>query len=88
LKYKLFSLPQKTLIFAKNAYLCVAILKITDMAIPIKRAPVLRGKAAREFHERWEQMLIRESQISDEERARRAESLRETREFLAKQNFM
>ena len=23
------------------------------MAIPIKSAPVLEGKAAREFHERW-----------------------------------
>jgi hypothetical protein len=58
------------------------------MAIPIKRAPVLRGKAARDFYKSWEQMMIRESQISDEERARRAESLRETREFLAKQKFM
>ncbi|GHV51879.1 hypothetical protein FACS1894181_14400 [Bacteroidia bacterium] len=58
------------------------------MALAIKRAPVLRGKAAQDFYKSWEQMMIRESQISDEERARRAESLRETREFLAKQKFM
>ncbi|MDR1898133.1 MAG: hypothetical protein LBR10_15240 [Prevotellaceae bacterium] len=37
------------------------------MALPIKRAPVLRGKAARDFYKSWEQMIIRESQISDEE---------------------
>ncbi|MDR1895278.1 MAG: hypothetical protein LBR10_00625 [Prevotellaceae bacterium] len=58
------------------------------MALPIRRSPVLRGKAAREFHERWEQMLIRESQISDEERARRAEESRKWKEYFSKQKLM
>jgi hypothetical protein len=58
------------------------------MAIPIKRAPVLRGKAARDFYKSWEEMIIRESQISDEERARRAESIQRTREYLAKHKFL
>jgi hypothetical protein len=67
---------------------CAVILKIIDMALPIKRAPVLRGKAAREFHERWEQMLIRESRISDEERARRAEESRKWKEYFSKHKFL
>jgi hypothetical protein len=58
------------------------------MALPIKRAPVLRGKAARDFYKSWEQMIIRENQISDEERARRVEGIEKTREYLAKQKFM
>jgi hypothetical protein len=33
-------------------------------------------------------MMIRESQISDEERARRAESIQRTREYLAKHKFL
>jgi hypothetical protein len=58
------------------------------MAIPIKRAPVLRGKAARDFYKSWEEMMIRESQISDEERARREKESREWKEYFSRQKLM
>jgi hypothetical protein len=58
------------------------------MALPIKRAPVLRGKAARDFYKSWEEMLIRDSQISDEERAKIAEERRKWREYISKYKFL
>jgi hypothetical protein len=58
------------------------------MALPIKRAPVLRGKAARDFYKSWEEMLIRDSQISDEERARRVEASRKWKEYFSKHKFL
>ena len=49
------------------------------MAIPIKSAPVLEGKAAREFYERWHNFT------DDTSKEEVKESMRKTREFLAKQ---
>jgi hypothetical protein len=49
------------------------------MAIPIKSAPVLEGKAAREFYERWSKAT--ESRSKEEVQ----ESMRKTRAILAKQ---
>jgi hypothetical protein len=57
------------------------------MASAIKRAPVLRGKAARDFYKSWEDMMTKESQISDEERARRAEESLKWREYISKYKF-
>jgi hypothetical protein len=49
------------------------------MAIPIKSSPVLTGKAAREFHERW-------SNFKDDTSTEEAQRLtREWREYFAKQ---
>ena len=48
------------------------------MAIPIKSAPVLEGKAAREFYERWKNFT------DDTPKEKVQESMRTTREFLAK----
>ena len=48
------------------------------MAIPIKSAPVLEGKAAREFYERWKNFK------DDTSPEKVKESMRTTREFLAK----
>jgi len=49
------------------------------MAIPIKSPPVLVGKAAQEFYERWAQAT--ESKSREEVQA----SMRKTRAFLAEQ---
>ena len=49
------------------------------MAIPIKSAPVLEGKAAREFHERWQNFKDPRSK----EEIQRIH--RECQEFFAKQ---
>ena len=50
------------------------------MAIPIKSAPVLEGRAAREFHERWSKAT--ESKSKEEVQ----KIHRECREFFAKQD--
>jgi hypothetical protein len=52
------------------------------MAIPVKSAPVLEGKAAREFHERWKNF----KDDRDPEEVRRIS--RECREYLAKQKYL
>ena len=49
------------------------------MAIPIKSAPVLEGKAAREFYERWRNFTDPTSKEEVQE------SMRKTKEFLDKQ---
>ena len=48
------------------------------MAIPIKAAPVLEGKAAQEFHERWNSATERRSKEEVQE------SYRTSLAFLAK----
>jgi hypothetical protein len=48
------------------------------MAIPIKSAPVLEGKAAREFYERWSNATERRSPEEVKE------SYSKTKAFLAK----
>ena len=48
------------------------------MALPIKSAPVLTGKAAEEFYERWRNL---KDPTSKEEMQ---ESFRQTKAFLAK----
>ena len=48
------------------------------MATEIKSPPVLRGKAAKEFYERWAQCTERKSKEDVQE------SMRTTKEFLAK----
>ena len=48
------------------------------MALPIKSAPVLEGKAAREFYKRWKDF---KDPTSKEEAQ---ESFRQTKVFLAK----
>jgi hypothetical protein len=52
------------------------------MALEIKRAPVLRGKAARDFYKAWAQAT--ESKSPDEVR----EIQRTTEAFLAKQTHL
>jgi hypothetical protein len=52
------------------------------MAIPIERTPVLTGKAAEEFYERWANM--KESLSKEKVR----EIQRSTREFMAKQKHL
>jgi hypothetical protein len=52
------------------------------MAIPIKSSPVLTGKAAREFHERW-------SNFKDDTSKEEAQRIhRECKEFFAKQKHL
>jgi hypothetical protein len=58
------------------------------MALEIKRAPVLRGKAARDFLKAVEEMAVKESQKTKEELEERAKGIRETREYLARQKSM
>ena len=48
------------------------------MALPIKSAPVLEGKAAREFYERWAKCVDRTSKEEAQE------SMRKTLAILAK----
>ena len=50
------------------------------MAIPIKSAPVLTGKAAEEFYERWRNFKDKDPRSKEEAR----ESFRQTKIFLAK----
>jgi uncharacterized membrane protein (DUF106 family) len=52
------------------------------MAIPIKSAPVLEGKAAREFYEKWSKF----TDDRDKEKVKRID--RECREFFAKQKHL
>ena len=60
-------------------YFCAVIFKNTTiMAMVIKSPPVLRGKAAKEFYERWAKSTERKSKEEVQE------SMRTTREFLAK----
>jgi len=51
------------------------------MALEIKSPPVLEGKAAREFYKRWAE--AKESKSKEEVQ----ESMRETKDFLAKQKI-
>jgi len=48
------------------------------MALEIKSPPVLRGKAAKEFYERWANFTDNTSKEAAQE------SMRRTKEFLAK----
>jgi hypothetical protein len=57
------------------------------MALVIKRAPVLRGKAAKEFRKKLE-ISLKDSNESNEELEKRVKETRKWREFLAKQKFM
>jgi hypothetical protein len=67
----------------KNVSLCrTNHKKIKVMAIPIERTPVLTGKAAEEFYERWANM--KESLSKEKVR----EIQRTTREFMAKQKHL
>ena len=52
------------------------------MALEIKPPPVLEGKAAQEFYERWAK--LKESKTKEEVQ----ESMRTTLEFLAKQKHL
>ena len=54
------------------------------MALEIKPPPVLEGKAAREFHERWAEANANAKYGKRKEEAR--ESMRRTRAFLEEQD--
>jgi hypothetical protein len=70
----------------KNVSLHI-IKTIVVMASAIKRAPVLRGKAAREFQKKLE-ISLEESKSNPEEQKERVEEAHKWREFLAQQKFM
>jgi hypothetical protein len=74
------------LFIEKNVSLCYH-LKLIFMALAIKRAPVLRGKAARDFQKKLE-MSSKNSSESGEELEKRAEETRKWREFLSRQRAM
>jgi len=58
------------------------LVTINIMAIPIKSPPVLVGKAAEEFYERWAQAKCSKSKEEVQE------SMRTTLDFLAKQEHL
>ena len=57
------------------------------MALAIKRAPVLRGKAARDFRKKLEAAEKTYPLISQEEKDEREKGIREMREYLSKQKL-
>jgi hypothetical protein len=58
------------------------------MALVIKRAPVLRGKAAKEFQKKLEMSLENSSKNEEEELEKRVKETRKWRDFLSRQKFM
>jgi hypothetical protein len=71
---KLFLPLRRYLKFNKKKYIV--------MAIPIKSVPVLTGKAAREFHERWKNF------VDDTPKEYVQAADRKWREYFAKQEKM
>jgi hypothetical protein len=57
------------------------------MAMAIKRAPVLRGKAARDFQKKME-IMPKGTCGHKKDLEERAEETRKWREFLSKQKYM
>lgn len=57
------------------------------MALAIKRAPVLRGKAARDFQKKLE-MSVKSEGESRETLVKRVEETRKWRNFLSSQKYM
>jgi hypothetical protein len=67
-------------VLLRLVFLIVNLYKYNVMAMPIKSAPVLEGRAAREFHQRWANF----KDDTDPEVAKA--SFRKWKEYFAKQD--